>query len=88
MLRRDNVLSAITNTNVVDVHTGEVREGVTIAFWGDEIEVVEEGLELRGATTIEINPDATPASSAVDLVIAGRAEDVLPRLERARKRSG
>ncbi len=53
MLRRDNVLSAITNTNVVDLRKGEIREGVTIAFWGDEIEVVEKGLELRGAKTID-----------------------------------
>jgi NAD-dependent deacetylase len=35
----------------------------------------------RGAFTVEINPEATPASSGVDLAIAGRAEDVLDALE-------
>ncbi len=40
----------------------------------------------RGATTIEINPEATPASSTVDFVLAGRAEEVLPQVERARLR--
>lgn len=34
----------------------------------------------RGAFTVEINPDETPASGAVDLAIRGAAEDVLPRL--------
>jgi len=53
MLRRDNVLSAITDTHVIDVRTGEVREGVTIAFWGDEIELVEPDLRLVGAATVD-----------------------------------
>ena len=35
----------------------------------------------RGAFTAEINPEATPASSGVDLAIPGRAEEVLDRLE-------
>jgi NAD-dependent deacetylase len=34
----------------------------------------------RGAFTAEINLDRTPASAAVDLVIQGPAEDILPRL--------
>jgi NAD-dependent deacetylase len=34
----------------------------------------------HGAFTAEINLDETAASSAVDLTIRGRAEDVLPRL--------
>lgn len=34
----------------------------------------------RGAFTVEVNPDATPASAAVDLSIRGAAEVVLPRL--------
>ena len=34
----------------------------------------------RGACTVEINPDATPASGAVDLSIRGAAEDVLPSI--------
>jgi NAD-dependent deacetylase len=41
----------------------------------------------RGAFTVEVNPEATPASANVDLVLQGGAEDVLPmvdaRLERA-----
>ena len=37
----------------------------------------------RGAFTAEINLDLTPASSAVDLVIQGAAEDVLPTLASA-----
>ena len=36
----------------------------------------------RGAFTAEINPEATPASGAVDLAIAGPAEDVLDRVDR------
>jgi len=35
----------------------------------------------RGAFTAEINPEATPATSSVDLAIPGRAEEVLDRLE-------
>jgi NAD-dependent deacetylase len=42
----------------------------------------------RGATTIEINPDSTPSSGAVDIVLAGRAEEVLPLIEQARVRRG
>ena len=36
----------------------------------------------RGALTVEINPDATPATGGVDLVLAGPAEVVLDRVER------
>jgi len=36
----------------------------------------------RGAFTAEINPEATPASGAVDLAIAGPAEEVLDLLDR------
>ena len=36
----------------------------------------------RGAFTAEVNPEATPASGAVDLAIAGRAEEVLDRVDR------
>jgi RimJ/RimL family protein N-acetyltransferase len=35
----------------------------------------------HGAMTVEINPEATPASSAVDVVLAGRAELALPALD-------
>jgi NAD-dependent deacetylase len=35
----------------------------------------------RGAVTAEINPERTPASDIVDIVIQGAAEDVLPRLD-------
>jgi NAD-dependent deacetylase len=35
----------------------------------------------RGAFTAEINPEATPASSAVDLAVFGKAEEVLDRIE-------
>lgn len=34
----------------------------------------------QGAYTVEINPDATPATSTVDLALAGRAEVVLPEI--------
>lgn len=34
----------------------------------------------HGAMTIEINPDETPASEAVDLSIRGRSGEVLPRI--------
>lgn len=35
----------------------------------------------RGAFTVEINPEATPASSTVDLVLRGPAEMVLPKID-------
>lgn len=35
----------------------------------------------NGAYTVEINPDTTPASEAVDLVIRGGAETALPQAE-------
>ena len=35
----------------------------------------------QGAMTAEINPEATPASAAVDIAIRGAAEAVLPRLD-------
>jgi len=34
----------------------------------------------HGAYTVEINPEATPASSGVDLVLRGPAETILPEL--------
>lgn len=34
----------------------------------------------RGAFTAEVNPEATPATRQVDLVVAGRAEEALPRI--------
>jgi NAD-dependent deacetylase len=39
------------------------------------------GAGRRGAFTAEINPEATPATSSVDLAIPGRAEEALDRLE-------
>ena len=36
----------------------------------------------RGAFTVEINPDVTPATAAVDLALRGAAETVLPELDR------
>src|SRR5688500_3597695 len=42
----------------------------------------------RGAFTVEINPERTPASSAVHLALEGAAEDVLPALDRIVNRSG
>jgi NAD-dependent deacetylase len=36
-----------------------------------------------GAWTVEINPDATPATGGVDLALPGPAEEVLDRVERA-----
>ena len=38
----------------------------------------------RGAYTVEINPDATPATGGVDLVLPGPAETVLDRVESLR----
>jgi len=35
----------------------------------------------RGAWTAEINVEATPATSDVDLAIAGRAEEILPKVD-------
>ena len=37
----------------------------------------------RGAYTSKVNPDATPATGGVDLVLAGPAEMALDRVERA-----
>jgi NAD-dependent deacetylase len=36
----------------------------------------------RGAFVVEINPEATPASRVVDVVIRAGAEEVLPAIER------
>jgi len=35
---------------------------------------------MRGAFTVEINVEATPASAAVDMAVQGGAEVVLPAL--------
>jgi len=40
------------------------------------------GAKERGAFTVEINPEATPASSDMDLAIPGCAEEVLDALEK------
>ena len=39
------------------------------------------GAGERGAFTAEINPEATPATSEMDLALSGKAEEVLDRLE-------
>jgi NAD-dependent deacetylase len=36
----------------------------------------------HGATTIEINPQATPATARMDIAISGSAEIVLPEIDR------
>ncbi len=38
---------------------------------------------VRGALTVEINPEVTPASADAGLSIQGRAEEVLPEIEAA-----
>ena len=43
--------------------------------------LVEQAAE-RGAYTVEINPEATPASAASDLVLPAPAEEALDRVER------
>jgi NAD-dependent deacetylase len=43
--------------------------------------LVEEA-KRRGAFTVEVNPDETPASPLVDLSIRGPSEEVLPMLAR------
>jgi NAD-dependent deacetylase len=40
------------------------------------------GARSRGAFTVEINPEATPASGEVDLALPGKAEEVLDLVER------
>jgi NAD-dependent deacetylase len=37
---------------------------------------------VRGAFAVEVNPEATPASASVDLVLPAPAEEVLDRVER------
>lgn len=44
--------------------------------------------KMRGAFTAEINVDATPASSLVDMAVKGAAEVVLPQLAAALPRLG
>jgi NAD-dependent protein deacetylase/lipoamidase len=46
------------------------------------------GAGERGAFTAEINPEATPATSEIDLAISGRAEEILDRLEMILRESG
>jgi NAD-dependent deacetylase len=50
---------------------------VTPAAW-----LVDEA-RAAGAFTIEVNPEATPATSRVDCVLAGKAEEILPAIEGA-----
>jgi NAD-dependent deacetylase len=38
--------------------------------------------KARGAFTVEINPEATPASGLVDVALRGPAEEILPSVER------
>jgi NAD-dependent deacetylase len=40
------------------------------------------GAKDRGAFTVEINPEATPASGEVDLALPGKAEEILGLVER------
>jgi NAD-dependent deacetylase len=40
-----------------------------------------------GAFTVEINPEATPATAAVDLVLRGGAEAILPQMDEAMRGS-
>lgn len=40
------------------------------------------GAGALGAFTVEINPEATPASGSLDLAVGGRAEEVLDEVER------
>jgi NAD-dependent protein deacetylase/lipoamidase len=42
----------------------------------------------RGAFTVEINPEATPATSVTDLALPGRAEEVLDQIEKILSASG
>ena len=42
----------------------------------------------RGAFTVEINPEATPATSETDLALPGRAEEVLDQIEKILSVSG
>jgi NAD-dependent SIR2 family protein deacetylase len=44
--------------------------------------------QMRGAFTAEINVDATPASSLVDMAVKGAAEVILPQLAAALPRLG
>jgi NAD-dependent deacetylase len=39
------------------------------------------GARARGAFTVEINPEATPATDVVDVALRGPAEEVLPAIE-------
>ena len=43
-----------------------------------------EQARANGAFTVEINPEATPATRMVDLALAGGAETVLPQIEQRR----
>ena len=42
-----------------------------------------EQAKANGAFTVEINPEATPATRMVDLPLAGGAETILPEIDRA-----
>ena len=47
----------------------------------DAVSADQQHANAHGAFTVEINPDVTPASSAVDLTLRGAAEDLHPQLE-------
>jgi NAD-dependent deacetylase len=40
-----------------------------------------EQARAQGAFTVEVNPEATPATSRVDLALAGRADELLPLVD-------
>jgi NAD-dependent deacetylase len=42
-----------------------------------------EQAKSNGAFTVEINPEATPATRAVDLALTGGAETILPQIDKA-----
>ena len=41
-----------------------------------------EQAKQNGAFTVEINPEATPATDSVDLVLRGGAETILPQVDK------
>ena len=77
--------------NVLQRSAGAARCDVFLTIGTSAVVYPAAGLvhdaRRHGAFTVEINPEATPLSSAVDLCLAGPAEAVLDQLE-ARLRSG
>lgn len=73
-----NVISQAWNASKCDVFITVGTSAVVYPAAG----FIEQA-KRNGAFTVEINPEATPATNAVDLALRGGAETILPEIDKA-----